>query len=158
MGSERADFAAQLARERAAAKLSLANLAEKAHVHRGYLHNVEHGRRWPSEDVTRALDAALNADGALLATWDAANRVPSTCHTDGQLTELLELAARAEASDVGSTTLELLDLRVDEMARAYTRAPPAELLRDVRASLGLILLGRLTAQEVWAARSGEHRA
>ncbi|MGH3982983.1 MAG: helix-turn-helix domain-containing protein, partial [Pseudonocardiaceae bacterium] len=131
MGSKRADFAAQLARRRArrraAAKLSLADLPAQAHVHRGYLHNVEHGRRWPGEAVTRALDAAVDADGALLATWDAANRVPRTCHTDGQLKELLELAARAEASDVGSTTLDLLDLRVDEAARAYTRAPPAEL-------------------------------
>lgn len=63
MGSERADFAAQLAGKRAAAKLSLADLAAQAHVHRGYLHNVEHGRRWPGETVTGALDAALDAEG-----------------------------------------------------------------------------------------------
>lgn len=150
MGSERADFAAQLAGKRAAAKLSLADLAAQAHVHRGYLHNVEHGRRWPGETVARALDAALDAEGMLLATWDAANRVPRTCHTDGQATELLELAARAEASDVGSTTLDLLDLRVDELARAYTRAPPAELLRDVRTSarqVGSLLDGRATLSQ-----------
>lgn len=86
----------------------------------------------------------------LLATWDAANRVPRTCHTDGQSTELLDLAARAEASDVGSTPLDLLDLRVDELARAYTRAPPAELLRDVRTSarqVGSLLDGRATLSQ-----------
>lgn len=88
--------------------------AIKAHIHRGYLSNVEHGHRWPGEAVARALDAALDTDGALLATWDAANRVPRTCHTNGQPTELLELAARAQASDVGATTLDLLDLSVDE--------------------------------------------
>lgn len=88
----------------------------------------------------------------LLATWDAANRVPRTCHTDGQSTELLDLAARAEASDVSSTTLDLLDLRVDELARAYTRAPPAELLRDVRTSASqvgsLLVAAQLSASAV----------
>jgi transcriptional regulator with XRE-family HTH domain len=67
--SERADFAAQLARRRADAGLSLADLAARAHVHRGYAHHVEHGRRWPTEAVARALDDALEADGALLTAW-----------------------------------------------------------------------------------------
>lgn len=146
MSSERADFAAQLARRRTDARMSLANLARQAHVHRGYLHNVEHGRRWPGEAVTRALDSALDADGALLAAWEVANRVRVTS-TDGRPTELLELAARAQASDVTSTTLDLLDTSIDTMARSYTRAPPAELLRDVRTSarqVGSLLDGRAT--------------
>lgn len=146
MSNERTDFAAQLARRRADARKSLANLARQAHVHRGYLHNVEHGRRWPGEAVTRALDSALDADGTLLAAWEVANRVRVTS-TDGRPTELLELAARAQASDVTSTTLNLLDTNIDTMARAYTRAPPAELLRDVRTSarqVGSLLDGRAT--------------
>jgi transcriptional regulator with XRE-family HTH domain len=65
---KRADFAAELARRRADAGLSLADLAAGAHVHRGYAHHVEHGRRWPTAGVVQALDAALHADGALLAT------------------------------------------------------------------------------------------
>lgn len=66
---------------------------------------------------------------------------------DGQPTELLELAARAEASDVGPTTLDLVDLSVEELARAYTRAPPADLLRTVRIrarEIGGLLDGRAT--------------
>ncbi|MDQ4021550.1 MAG: helix-turn-helix domain-containing protein [Actinomycetota bacterium] len=146
MSSERADFAAQLARRRTNARMSLANLARQAHVHRGYLHNVEHGRRWPGEAVTRALDSALDADGALLAAWEVANRV-RVASTDERPTELLELAARARASDVTSTTLDLLDTSIDTMARAYTRAPPAGLLRDVRTSarqVSSLLDGRAT--------------
>ena len=147
---KRADFAAELARRRADADLSLADLANRAHLHRGYAGNIEHGHRWPTETVARALDAALDADGALLATWEAADRVPhvrGTRDDNEQPTELLELAARAQASDVGATTLDLLDLSVDGMARAYTRAPPAKLLRDVRASarqIGSLLDGRAT--------------
>lgn len=144
---DRTDFAAELARRRAAAGLSLADLAVQVHVHRGYLHNIEHARRWPTETVARALDAALDANGALLATWDTADRLPRIPVTNGQPIEVLELAARAQASDVSSTTLELLDTRIDEMARAYTRLPPAGLLHNVRTSarqLGKLLDGRAT--------------
>jgi transcriptional regulator with XRE-family HTH domain len=139
----RADFAAELARRRAAAGLSLADLAKRAHLHRGYAGNVEHGHRWPTETVARALDSALDAGGELLDTWKAANRAARTQTRSGDqgLVELLELAARAEASDVSLTTLDLLDCRVDTMARTCTRLPPAELLREVRTSAGQI--GRL---------------
>ncbi len=116
-------------------------------MHRGYAHHVEHGRRWPTAGVVQALDAALHADGALLATWQAVDRVPPERATNGQPTELLELAARAEASDVSLTTLDLLERRVDEMARSYTRCPPTELLHDVRTNtrhIGKLRDGRAT--------------
>lgn len=149
---QRADFAAELARRRTDVGLSLAGLARRAHLHRGYAGNIEHGHRWPTETVARTLDAALSADGALLATWEAADQIRPVRATsiDGRSAELLELAARAEASDVTSTTLALLDLRVDQLARAYTRAPPAELLRDVRTcarQMSSLLDGRATLSQ-----------
>jgi transcriptional regulator with XRE-family HTH domain len=112
----RADFAAELARRRVDAGLSLADLATRAHVHQGYAGNIEHGRRWPAQTVARALDAALHADGALMAAWEAGEQEPRLRATNGQPTELLELAARARASDVSPTTLDpttldLLDLQ-----------------------------------------------
>lgn len=102
-----------------------------------------------AERADFTLDAALGADKALLTTWEAADRVPHVrdAGTDGQPTELLELAARAEASDVSRATLDLLDLRVDELARSYTRASPAELLRHVRTiarQIGRLLDSRAT--------------
>jgi transcriptional regulator with XRE-family HTH domain len=145
---KRVDFAEELARRRTDAGLSLAALAVRAHVHRGYAGNVEHGKRWPTETVARALDAALDADGELVAIWVAADRVPRVRNTSTEgFQELLELAARAEASDVGPTTLDLLDLSVERMARAYTRQSAEELLRDVRTSarqIGSLLEGRAT--------------
>jgi len=66
-------FAAELRRLRAGAGLSLAGLAQHAHVNRGYLGHVEHGQRWPSRPVAAALDRALAADGQLLAAWAAAD-------------------------------------------------------------------------------------
>ncbi|MGH3926588.1 MAG: helix-turn-helix domain-containing protein, partial [Pseudonocardiaceae bacterium] len=102
MGSERADFAAELARLRADSGLSLADVAGRAHVHRAHVHRLERGERWPSRPIVQALDAALAADEALLARWEAANQAPrvSATSTDERPTELLELAARAETSDV----------------------------------------------------------
>jgi transcriptional regulator with XRE-family HTH domain len=144
---KRTDFAAELARRRAEAGLSLADVAVHAHVHRGYIHRMERGERWPSGTVVRAVDAALAADGALLAIWEAVDRLPRVPIKEGQPTELLELAARAEASDVGAVTLELVELSVDRLARSYTRVPPDELLRDVRTrarQIGRLLDGRAT--------------
>ncbi len=122
----RASFASQLAALRSRAGLSLAGLGTAAHVARGYVHHIEHGRRWPTQRVAKALDKALDAGGALLAAWKAAGEVPrarSTGSDDEVATELLELAARAEASDIGPTTLDLVDLSVDRLARAYNPYP-----------------------------------
>jgi transcriptional regulator with XRE-family HTH domain len=141
------DFAAELARRRADAGLSLADLAARAHVHRGYVHRIERGERWPSFTVVRAIDAALAADGALLATWGVADGIPRVPANDDQATELLELAARAEVSDIGATTLELVERRVGRLARSYTSVQPDELLRDVRTcarQIGSLLDGRAT--------------
>ncbi|MGH3873272.1 MAG: helix-turn-helix domain-containing protein [Pseudonocardiaceae bacterium] len=147
MDSERADFATELATRRANGGLSLADLAARTHTHRGYLSNIEHGHRWPTETVVRALDVALAADGALVAAWESANQVLQTRTTNRQSTELLELAARAQASDISLTTLELLDTSMDTMARSYTRTPPVELLHSVRAmarQISSLLDGRST--------------
>jgi transcriptional regulator with XRE-family HTH domain len=46
--------------------------------------------------------------------------------------ELLDLARRAEASDVGDTALDAIDLAVAELARRYSYTPPADLLVSVR--------------------------
>jgi hypothetical protein len=48
--------------------------------------------------------------------------------------ELLELARRAEASDVGATALDAVDLTVAHLAVRYSRTPPAELLAAIRSS------------------------
>jgi transcriptional regulator with XRE-family HTH domain len=82
MSSRRADFAAELARRRADAELSLADVASRAHVHRAHVHRAERGERWPSRPIVQALDTALDADGALLATWDVADTTPIPADPD----------------------------------------------------------------------------
>ncbi|MCW2943383.1 MAG: transcriptional regulator, family [Actinoallomurus sp.] len=53
---------------------------------------------------------------------------------DGEI-EALELTRRVAASDVGTETLGRLEQAVDDLAIAYPRTPPAELLQRVRRHL-----------------------
>ncbi|MFC6085708.1 hypothetical protein [Sphaerisporangium aureirubrum] len=65
-------------------------------------------------------------------------------------TESLELCRRAVASDVGSETLDHLEMAVDELAVAYPGTPPAVLLERVRRHLSYVtrlLEGRKTLAE-----------
>lgn len=72
----RARFAELLGTLRAEAGLSLGELGKAAHIARGYVHHLEHGRRWPSRTFVEALDRELLAAGALLDAWVAADALP----------------------------------------------------------------------------------
>ncbi|SDL72525.1 hypothetical protein SAMN05421874_1283 [Nonomuraea maritima] len=76
-------------------------------------------------------------------------------HTDaetdlGDEIDAMELARRAAASDVGRETLERLEVAVDDLASAYQRTPPTQLLGRVRRHLeyvGRLLDGKKTIAE-----------
>ncbi|MCK2241418.1 MULTISPECIES: helix-turn-helix domain-containing protein [unclassified Crossiella] len=65
--SGEAGFAAELRRLRRERGLSLAALSERTHYSKGYLGNLEHGRRPATLDLARRLDEVLDADGMLVA-------------------------------------------------------------------------------------------
>ncbi|SEG31131.1 hypothetical protein SAMN04489712_104340 [Thermomonospora echinospora] len=52
--------------------------------------------------------------------------------------EALELTRRVAATDVGDETLTALEMAVDDLASAYPRTPPAELLARTRRHLGYV--------------------
>lgn len=60
-------FGAELRRRRREAGLSLNQLAERVHYHKGYLSKIENGQKCPSEGLARQCDAELRAGGDLLA-------------------------------------------------------------------------------------------
>ncbi|MGH3914009.1 MAG: helix-turn-helix domain-containing protein [Pseudonocardiaceae bacterium] len=104
MGTEgRAEFAELLSTLRAEADLSLGELGKAAHIARGYIHHLEHGRRWPSRTFVEALDRALQADGALLDTWAAANDdgpIPHDPDDRERLTLVVEHPRRVDGATV----------------------------------------------------------
>ncbi|HEX3649539.1 MAG TPA: helix-turn-helix transcriptional regulator [Pseudonocardiaceae bacterium] len=65
-------------------------------------------------------------------TWQA----PAPIGDDEQ--DALELARRVGASDVGDETLTRLEAIVDELAVAYTKTPPTELLDRIRRYLAYV--------------------
>ncbi|MPZ67785.1 MAG: helix-turn-helix domain-containing protein [Pseudonocardiaceae bacterium] len=137
MADAREEFAAELARLRAAAGLSFADLAAAAHCHRAYLHRLETGQRWPSRPVAAQLDAALDARRTLLAAWargDAEHREEAehrhllavSLRSSEQLDALLDPPAGQAADDALA--------RADALGRAYLTTPPGPALRAALAA------------------------
>jgi tetratricopeptide (TPR) repeat protein/lambda repressor-like predicted transcriptional regulator len=107
------------------------------------LSKVLNGHKPPTPHLAACLDDALGADGEIRAALPS--RGPAA--DPAREVEAIELARRALASDVGDGTCERLELAVDDLATAYPRTPPAELLPRVRAHLGYVvrlLEGRAT--------------
>jgi tetratricopeptide (TPR) repeat protein len=105
------------------------------------------GVRPATPSLAARLDKALGAEGEIKAALprQPAKRKPAASAADE--VEAIELARRALASDVGDATCERLELAVDDLATAYPRTAPGELMPRVRAHLGYVrglLDGRAT--------------
>jgi transcriptional regulator with XRE-family HTH domain len=129
------DFGDELARLMAVRGVGVRELARQVHYNAGHISNLKNGRARPSAELTRALDQALGADGSLVAIGP----IPESDDSG-----LIELARRAEASDLGSGTLELLQEAADRLCREYTVAEPRALASRARQNLGYVtnLLGK----------------
>jgi hypothetical protein len=105
----------------------------------GHVSNLRSGKARPSPELAQILDDILGAGGALAALAVSGSRpVPA-----GDL-QLIELARRAEASDLGAGTLELLQQSADRLCRDYPTVDPRVLSDQARVRLGYVtnLLGR----------------
>lgn len=115
------EFGDDLKRLLAERGMSLHQAARLAHYDVSYLSRVVNGRKPGSRELAAALDKVLDTGGELAALAEASARQPSAD------AELIELARKADVSDLGSGTLELLDLAVGRMCRDYPAADSAEL-------------------------------
>lgn len=121
-------FATALRERRYACGMSLADLANQVHFHRGFIHRVETGERAPNRQLAEASDVALGAGGALVREFEedesvrqeeAATRkvLASSLATTRSLVELADL----ELDDIGEG--------VEEAAVDYLGWPPAPMLQ-----------------------------
>lgn len=150
------DFAAELARLMTARGVGVRELARMVPCNPGHISNLRNGRARPSPGLAADLDRALDANGTLAVLAPAPGHrqhtVPGIDPASDDEIAALDLARRAEASDVGPHTLERLELIVDDLATAYPSTPPVALLGRARAHLsytGRLLDGRATL--------GQHR-
>ena len=149
------DFGGELARLMTARCLGVRELARMVPCNPGHISNLRSGKARPSPELARTLDDRLDAGGALaaLAPGAAPRRPqPAASARDGVAEEIaaLDLARLAELTEVGTGTVERLELAVDELATAYPGTPPAELNSRVRGYLGYtrrLLDGRMTLAE-----------
>ncbi len=134
-------FGRELARLMEAHGLGVREVARRVPCNPGHISNLRSGKAQPSPELAADLDEVLGADGTLAALAPAQRRhrvpVPDLAGVDDEIAAL-EFARRAEASDVGNSVVEQLELTVDDLATAYPGTPPADLLGRVRTHLGYV--------------------
>ena len=133
------EFGTELARLMQERGTGVRELARLVPCNPGHVSNLRSGKARPSRELAQILDNILGAGGALAALAAASSR-PAPA---GDL-QLIELARRAEASDLGTGTLELLTVSVDRLCRDYPTVNPRVLSDQARIRLGYVtnLLGK----------------
>jgi tetratricopeptide (TPR) repeat protein len=130
-------------------------LARTVPCNPGHISNLRSGKARPSPELAEILDERLEAGGMLAARGpkpSVRRTQPAATADDGVAEEIaaLDLARLAELSEVGTGTIERLELAVDELATAYPGTAPAELNSRVSGYLGYarrLLDGRMTLAE-----------
>ena len=126
------DFGRQLRALRAEQGQSLTDLSRLVHYSKGYLSNVELGRKPPSEDMVQACDTAMDAQGDLIA----AAQVDSVARRQTTPWQTAELLGRIQATDTTTGTLDALHATVSELCCQYAYRDATELRGEVHNWLG----------------------
>ncbi|MEU4407706.1 hypothetical protein AB0F88_24575 [Streptosporangium sp. NPDC023963] len=128
------DMARQLAE--AADPRTRARLPERDSLIR-MIKDWEAGKHQPKDPYRLLYCRVFGAEEAELFSEEPESTTPGIPHFAEEI-EALELARRVAASDVGTETLDRLELAVDDLAMAYQATPPAELLERVRRHLSYV--------------------
>ncbi|QNE22094.1 helix-turn-helix transcriptional regulator [Kribbella qitaiheensis] len=107
---------------------SLGELSRVTHFSRGYLSNVENGRKPATETLARLCDEALRANGALIAA-SGDELVAKLDRTPWQTAELVQ---RLQASDATPATLERLHATLVELCCQYSWRDAMELREEAQ--------------------------
>lgn len=140
------EFSRELTRLMTEQGTGVRELARAVYVNAGHISNLRSGKTGPSPELAALLDTELGAGGRLAALAPAAPKAG----TASEEIAAIELARRAGASDVSDGTCEQLEMAVDDLATAYPRTPPAELLPRVQAHIGYtaqLIDGRATLRQ-----------
>ncbi len=147
------DFAARMRALMAERGLGVRALARAVPCDPGLVSRLASGKGTPSRPMAARIDEVLGAAGelAVLTTLPARAAVAAVSAEDDEIAAL-EVARQSSASDVGTATVERLELAVDDLATAYPGTPPSDLLARARAHLSYA--GRLIGTRATLA---EHR-
>jgi transcriptional regulator with XRE-family HTH domain len=159
---------ATLRRLRTLQGLTQAGLGRLAGYGGSYISAVERAAVRPSHELVSRCDRVLQADGVLLMLWSLADPSPRPPATGGAEPtpevaapddwagpdragfEAIEVARRAEASELGPGTLTGVERAVERLREAASTTPPEALIPAARAQLryaGRLLEGRPTLSQ-----------
>jgi transcriptional regulator with XRE-family HTH domain len=149
--------------------LTQSGLSRRIGYDRSYIGAVERAAVRPSRELVERCDQALQADGELLTLWSQAD--PEASHPapgaepapevvapgdrpgpDGAVFEALEIARRAETSELGPGTLAGVERTVARLRDAAAGTPPPELVPALLTQLRYV--GRLLERRPTL---GQHR-
>lgn len=120
MTSGISQFGLILAGARERRGMSLADLAGATYVSRGWINNVEAGRRWPSRDWVEHAERILQSGDDLLSEWERGERVRAA---EDKLRKLLKQSERESklllAVQPDAVDLDILNESVADLAVAY---------------------------------------
>jgi hypothetical protein len=125
--------------------MSLAQLAQETYASRGWINNVEAGRRWPGLEWVELAESALDAQGLLTPAWHEGRAAREEEASLRNLLSAVEnesqvlLAAKPDAVD-----LDRLSESAASLSVAYLASPARPMLEQARA-LRHELMRRLTA-------------
>jgi transcriptional regulator with XRE-family HTH domain len=114
---------------------SLGELSRATHFSRGYLSNIENGRKPATEALARLCDEALRANGVLI-TAAGDDLVARLDRTPWQTAELVQ---RLQASDATPATLERLHATLVELCCQYSWRDALELREEAQGWLRHVL-------------------
>jgi transcriptional regulator with XRE-family HTH domain len=148
----------RLAERRKTCGYSQESFADAVKVDRATVQRWERGAAEPQPCVRRKIMRVLQITSKELDELLSPELSPPLLHTHWMRnsvdyedeTEAWELARRVQSSDVGNETLERLECAFDDLATAYPKSSPQELLQRVRthsAYVGHLLDGKMTLSE-----------
>jgi len=118
------EFGTEMARWMTLRRMGVRELARRSGYSYGYVSQLRGGARLPSPDAAQDFDDTLDAGGALRQVVDAAAATRGDQAPSGGDLGLIELARRAETSDMGAGTLDLLAESVGRLCRDYPVVDP----------------------------------
>src|SRR5690348_5647680 len=122
------EFAEELGRLMAARGMGVRELARRMPCNPGHISQLRSGQKRPSPQTAKRLDDVLEAGGRLAGVAAMHGVRPRPAEIDAtsvadDAVELAELTRRIERSDVGSATLEALEMATDRLCREYPTVP-----------------------------------
>lgn len=133
MTSANQRFRSALAEARRKSGTSLAVLAAATFVSRGWINNVEGGRRWPSREWVEQADRVLGAGYRLVDAWDVAERERGqVAETEALLKDVERETQLLLASQPDAVELDRINESVAALSVSYLANPARPMLEQGR--------------------------